>query len=87
MVEVITPGFSSRVLPEDKIFKPQPLSPLSTVSWTNHLRGEANEIMLEQERRARLGNPADPRLDPLWRENFEDVVWTLVNSPEFVWIP
>ena len=31
--------------------------------------------------------PADPRIDRQWREIYEDVVWTLVNHREFVWLP
>ena len=43
--------------------------------------------MLELERRARMGPPADPRLRAEWREVYEDVVWSVVNSREFVWVP
>jgi hypothetical protein len=39
------------------------------------------------EHRARAGEPPDPRLDPAWREALEDVVWGVINSPEFVWVP
>jgi Protein of unknown function (DUF1553)/Protein of unknown function (DUF1549)/Planctomycete cytochrome C/Concanavalin A-like lectin/glucanases superfamily len=84
---LLTPGFDSRLLAPDQVVRPTALPSLGTVGWTNHLRSEANEIMLEQERRARLGDPADPRLETSWRESYEDVVWTLINSPEFVWVP
>jgi len=43
-------------------------------------------VMMELEKRARAGPPPDPRLRPAWREAFEDVVWTLVNTREFVWL-
>ena len=29
----------------------------------------------------------DPRLRPEWREVFEDIVWSIVNIREFVWLP
>ena len=48
---------------------------------------EATTIKNEMERRARVGDPPDPRLSPAWREAYEDLVWTVINSPEFVWIP
>ena len=41
----------------------------------------------EMERRARAGPPPDARLRPEWREAFEDTVWTLVNTRDFVWLP
>jgi hypothetical protein len=57
------------------------------VTWSNHLQPEANTIAQEQERRTRTGPPADTRLRPEWRELFEDLVWSLVNTREFVWMP
>ena len=84
---LLAAGFDRRLLPETEIAPVPQLPPLGYVSWTNHLRGEANEIKLEQERRARMGDPVDPRLAGDWREAYEDVVWTLINSPEFVWVP
>ena len=36
---------------------------------------------------AREGPPPDARLRPAWREAFEDAVWSLVNTREFVWLP
>jgi hypothetical protein len=57
------------------------------VTWSNHLQPEANTIAKEQERRTRTGPPADTRLRPEWRELFEDLVWSLVNTREFVWMP
>ncbi len=80
-------GFEERMLPSERIVRPQPLPPLEHVSWSNHLRPEANVIKIELERRARQGDPPDPRLRSSWREVYEDVVWALVNSPEFVWVP
>lgn len=80
-------GFETRLLPSEQIVRPQPLPPLEHVSWSNHLRPEANVIKIELERRARQGDPPDPRLQSSWREVYEDVVWALINSPEFVWVP
>jgi hypothetical protein len=75
------------VVPEAE--RPAPVSPepLPRVTWSNHLRSEANTIALEVERRARTGPPPDPRLRPEWRETFEDLVWSVVNIREFVWMP
>jgi Protein of unknown function (DUF1553)/Protein of unknown function (DUF1549) len=59
----------------------------SAVSWSNHLSPEATRFKLEQERAARVGDPATHRLDSDWRERMEDMLWALVNSPEFVFVP
>ena len=57
------------------------------VSWSNHLSAEATLIRMEQERRLRMGDAPTGRLKPDFRERFEDVLWALINSPEFVLIP
>ena len=57
------------------------------VSWANHLHPKSSEIMLQLEKRAQEGDPPTPRLKQDWRERMEDVLWALVNSSEFVFIP
>lgn len=83
----LTQGFSDRLVPKAEIVVPETPERLPQVTWSNHLRSEANTIQLEHARRARLGPPADPRLRPEWREAYEDFVWSVVNLPEFVWMP
>jgi hypothetical protein len=87
MVDALRPGFSDRIVPRPDRPVIEPLKPLRRVTWSNHLVSEANVIKVEMERRARAGAPADPRLRPSWREVYEDVVWSLINDHEFVWIP
>jgi hypothetical protein len=57
------------------------------VTWSNHLVSEATSIQQENERRARLGPDPDPRLKSEWREVYEDMIWSLVNAREFIWVP
>jgi hypothetical protein len=57
------------------------------VSWANHLNPEATRIKQELERQARAGDPPTDRLRAEWRERMEDVLWSLVNSPEFLFVP
>ncbi len=87
LAEALREGFTGRVVPPGEVISPPAVAPLPRVTWFNHLQSEANTIAKEQERRARLGPPADPRLRPSWREAFEDVVWSLINTREFVWKP
>jgi hypothetical protein len=87
VVDALRPGFATRLLPADEQIPPPRPEPLRRVSWSNHLAAEANSIKIEAARRARLGPAADPRLRPAWREAYEDVVWSLLNAPEFIWIP
>ena len=57
------------------------------VSWSNHLSTISNEIRLARQKEFEKGDPPTTQLKPEWRERAEDLVWVLVNSPEFVWIP
>jgi hypothetical protein len=57
------------------------------VSWSNHLSTESNEIRIARQREFEKGDPVTTQLKREWREKAEDMVWTLINSPEFVWIP
>ncbi len=86
-VDLLRVGFDDRLLPSEEIVMPKPPAPLGHVSWSNHLKPEANRIQVEMQSRARIGDPADPRLRDQWREAYEDVVWSIVNSPEFVFVP
>jgi len=57
------------------------------VSWSNHLDPEANEVKIAQEAEVRRGDPPTIRLKTDWRERMEDMLWAILNTPEFVVIP
>ncbi len=57
------------------------------VSWSNHLSAEATRIRMEEERNLRMGDQPTARLKPAFRERYEDALWAMVNSPEFVLMP
>ncbi len=79
--------FDDRVVPDSEVVQPEPLTQLPLVTWFNHGRHKANEIQIENARRVRQGPPPDPRLAGDWRKVYEDVVWSLLNHHEFVWMP
>jgi len=86
-VELLSPGYQERIIPKAKRPPPVPLPPLKYVAWSNHLSAGANSIKIELEKRAREGNPPTTALRPEWRERLEDVLWAVLNSPEFVHLP
>jgi hypothetical protein len=83
--EELRPGFDDRLVPGAV---KQPLSVRrNAVSWSNHLNSEATRLKQEQEEAARLGDPPSARLTEEWRVAAEDVIWVLLNSPEFAFVP
>ena len=57
------------------------------VSWSNHLDGEATIVRQAQEAAARRGEPPTERLDADWRQRMEDVLWAMLNAPEWAFSP
>lgn len=53
------------------------------VSWSNHNIPEANSLRLEEEAEAKRGAAPTTRLAPDWRTRFEDIVWAMLNAPEW----
>lgn len=89
IIAYLEPGYSTRQV------DPPPVAasgaakrkPPRYVSWSNHLTEEANKIKVERETEARRGDPPTNRLDDNWRRRLEDVLWSLLNSPEFLFSP
>jgi hypothetical protein len=81
-VAALASGYKGRV-----VSRAEPVAPPSVrrkyVAWSNHMKSEANTLRLEQEAAARRGDPATERLDAGWRRRFEDVIWALLNAPEW----
>jgi hypothetical protein len=85
-VELLSDNFSSRKTGAPA--GPRPGWPARDgVSWSNHLQTKSNEVRLAWQREVEKGDAVTTQLVATWRERAEDMVWALVNSPEFVWIP
>ncbi len=85
-VELIREGFGTRKTGSPA--GPRPGWPKRDgVSWSNHLSSESNALRTARQKEVEKGDPPTTLLTADWRERAEDLVWALVNSPEFVWIP
>jgi hypothetical protein len=84
-VELLAEGYESRVLADEPEIRPEKF--YNPVSWSNHLSAEATRIKQQMERAVRAGDPPTKRLVADWRQRMEDLVWSLINSPEFVFLP
>jgi hypothetical protein len=83
--QLLRPGYEERIVS----LEPAPRTRINrmAVSWSNHMTSEANRIKLEMERAAQRGDPPTQRLNADWRARVEDMVWALINSPEYVFVP
>jgi len=89
-LEYLSVGFDSRIVPAANVPPTTPSAarrPERYVSWSNHLDPEATLLRQEQELAARRGDPPTTRLNAAWRERLENVLWALLNSPEWIYSP
>ena len=86
-VDLLASGYAERRVTEPVETPRRNLSLRGLVTWSNHLDPEATTVKTELEAQVRAGDPPSPRLAVESRERMEDMVWTLVNSPEFVFVP
>ncbi len=82
----LSEGFADRHVAGSEKSLPRP--PRHTgVAWSNHLKPEASERKTELKTRVDRGDPPTTRLQPAWRERAEDMIWTLLNEPDFLFVP
>ena len=88
-VAALSKGYGNRIIPESKRVKPtsNKREPERYVSWSNHVDGPANALALEKEIAARKGAPPTNALTSDWRLRMEDVLWAIINSPEWMYTP
>ncbi|HUE74809.1 MAG TPA: DUF1553 domain-containing protein [Pirellulaceae bacterium] len=83
---VLADGYENRRTGSSPGIRPGPYK-RDGVAWSNHLKPESSDIKIRFAKEVEKGDPPTTRLTADWRERAEDVVWALVNSPEFVWLP
>lgn len=87
-VELLSDGYGERINREALNRPPaKPLGARSGVGWSNHLQPKANEVQVALQELVRNGDPPTEKLQTEWREAFEDTLWVLINSPEFMFVP
>ncbi len=86
LIELLSTGYEKRLTNEPPIIT-KPHDSLNRVTWSNHLHARANEIKLELQKIVYQGDHPSPRLSSNWRERYEDVLWAIWNSPEFIYLP
>jgi hypothetical protein len=86
-VDLLHESYDQRVINVDPKSVVRRFKRPTGVSWSNHLSEEANLIKIAMERLVTQGDPPSVRLNTDWRERMEDMVWALMNSPEFVFVP
>lgn len=85
VVAILSPAFEERLTGKPA----RPFEPLSTFQpdWRKHLEPEQTRLMLAAQERVAKGEPPTLRLTDDFRERAEDVLWALINIPEFVVVP
>lgn len=79
-------GYAERIAADPAPPVSKPRAPEKYVTWTNHLDPEADVIRATQSRAARAGEPPTNKLTAEWRDRFEDVLWAILNSPEWIYL-
>lgn len=86
---LLAEGFEDRAVPESArpAREAGKREPVRYVSWSNHLDGPANTLASQKEEQARRGDPPTAALAEDWRLRIEDVLWAMLNSPEWIYAP
>ncbi len=85
--ELLREGFVSRIVPGEHLVRRSQPPRQTGVSWSNHLKPEANLRKQRLAEELAFGDPTTSRLNADWRERAEDMIWSLINSPEFLVVP
>ncbi len=87
VVAYIKEEFPARVLPCSQEQMPRKARFTKAVMWSNHLHPDSTKAIYEAEALLKAGDPPTKRLTTAWRQSAEDVVWALLLTPEFAFLP
>ncbi len=82
-VRHLSAGYAERVISQPVPKSSAPRVREKYVSWSNHLDAEATTVRMAQETAARRGDTPTQRLAADWRKRLEDILWAMLNSPEW----
>lgn len=85
LTDLLREGFDARVLPGE----PAPFREYTQtgVSWSNQHDPRSTQLQEALAAEVTAGDPPTARLQPDWRQRYEDLLWSLINAPEFVFVP
>jgi mono/diheme cytochrome c family protein len=84
----LSAGFNSRLnQPTQNASRQSTRTREKYVSWSNHLDSEATTVRMAQESAARAGDIPTDRLNAEWRQRLEDILWAMLNAPEWAFSP
>jgi hypothetical protein len=86
-LDLLGPGYEKRILAAKPRTATGERHRPYYFTWSNHLDGKANELAVIEEEKVRRGKPATEHLQQDWRERLEDLTWTLLNTPEWIFVP
>ncbi|MCF6310847.1 MAG: DUF1553 domain-containing protein [Verrucomicrobiales bacterium] len=88
-VEFLADDYDHRVIPESdrKVEKVGKRKRSQYISWSNHVDAPANALAVIREGEARAGAPPTKALSEEWRLRLEDVLWAMLNAPEWIYTP
>jgi hypothetical protein len=83
----LTEGYESRISTAQNAEIKSTRTRTPYVSWSNHLDAEATNVRMAQEAAARTGDKPTDRLNADWRQRLEDILWAMLNAPEWAFSP
>ena len=79
-------GYASRIIAGPESVPPRRIY-RSGITWVNHFDPKSDDEAIRRQREVLQGDPPTVRLDADWRTRVEDILWVMINSPEFVFLP
>lgn len=86
-IALLEPGYETRVITAKKKEAATKRVRPYYFTWSNHLDGKANDLAVVAEQQVRKGAPPTGNLNADWRERAEDLIWTLLNNPDWIFTP